>query len=375
MPAAVGALVIVGVLVTGGFYMARQELRIGVASKHAAMAVNVAQMGANAVMANWTGYMLGKIPILDSASLSGTVPSGNWDATVTNLNNHVYFIDVTGQVTEGGALWAGATRRIGILSKMLYAEIDPPAALTTRGETKLTNNTSVQGEDADPGPWGGFCSGTTEHKPGIVTDDLSLLDAGGVVTGDPAATVEDPTIVDETFTTFGNMTWDDLVTLAKAEGKDVTGQGANISVVEPVVSGATCVTAAQLNWGDPLNPTAPCGAYFPLIYHGGPSVTMQSGGFGQGILLVDGDLTLRGGFEFYGVVIVQGAFGTAGSGGRVFGGVMASNAALDSQDFVGGSAVNNSTCSVERAILNNASLSRARPIDTRSWIDLSFVVN
>src|SRR5690606_198155 len=63
MPAAIGALVIIGVLVTSGFFMARQELRIGVASNYTNMAVNIAQAGANEVMANWNGYQLGNIPI------------------------------------------------------------------------------------------------------------------------------------------------------------------------------------------------------------------------------------------------------------------------------------------------------------------------
>ena len=35
LPAAIGGLVIVGILATGGFYMARQEVRVGVASRHA----------------------------------------------------------------------------------------------------------------------------------------------------------------------------------------------------------------------------------------------------------------------------------------------------------------------------------------------------
>ena len=44
---------------------------------------------------------------------------------------------------------------------------------------------------------------------------------------------------------------------------------------------------------------------------------MQSGGVGQGILLVDGTLDLRGNFVFYGLIIVQGSFETQGSGNRV----------------------------------------------------------
>ena len=54
LPTAIGALVIVGVLVTAGFYMAQQEVRIGVASKFSSLAVNLAQSGANRVLVHNT---------------------------------------------------------------------------------------------------------------------------------------------------------------------------------------------------------------------------------------------------------------------------------------------------------------------------------
>lgn len=376
LPAAIGGLVIVGVLVTAGFYMAHQEVRIGVASKHAAMAVNVAQMGANEIMANWNGYRLGNIAVWSDTTIADTVDVGIWAVTITNLNNHVYFLEAEGEVTEGGAMWAGATRRIGIVTRMLYAQIDPPAALTTRGTTVVKGGAEVHGEDSQPPGWGGYCSGAPENKPGILTNDTSLVGTSGQgqVTGTPAYG-QDSSIVDSTFTNFGNMTWAELVALAIAEGKNVSSLGASINQTQPDSTGSVCRTSTLTNWGDPLNPNAACGSYFPLIYHAGPTLTIQSGGFGQGILLLDGDLDLRGNFVFHGIIIVQGNFETQGSGNRIYGGVMASNADFDAQSLVGGSVVTNSTCAVERAILNNSSLSRARPLSQRSWIDLSAVSN
>ena len=91
--------------------------------------------------------------------------------------------------------------------------------------------------------------------------------------------------------------------------------------------------------------------------------------------MVEGDLDLRGGFLFYGIIIVQGNFETQGNGNRIIGAVMAGNGLLDDQSITGGSEVTYSKCAIQRAILNNASLSRARPIAQRSWLDLSAVVN
>ena len=100
---------------------------------------------------------------------------------------------------------------------------------------------------------------------------------------------------------------------------------------------------------------------------------IQSGGVGQGILLVDGTLDLRGNFAFYGLIIVQGNFGTQGSGNRVIGGILAGNASLQTQSLVGGSVVQTSTCALRRAIENNPVLTRPRPLAERSWVDLSLV--
>jgi hypothetical protein len=376
LPAAIGGLVIVGVLVTAGFYMARQEVRIGVASKHAALAVNMAQTGANDIMANWNGYKLGAIPVWGDTTITDTLPSGIWTVSVANLNNNIYFLNAQGRITEGGALWSGASRNVGIVTRYISANIDPPAALTTRGKTTIKGGAEVHGEDAMPTGWGGYCPGGLGDKPGILTNDTTALSTSGVgqVTGTPAYD-QDSTIVDSTFTTFGDMTWDELVELAKAEGKNVTGLGSTINQTMPDSLGTVCRTQVMTNWGDPRDPTAACGSYFPLIYHAGPKLTIQSGGYGQGILLIDGTLDLRGSFVFNGLVVVQGTFETQGSGNRIYGAVMASNADFDAQSLTGGSVVTNSTCAVERSILNNSSLSRVRPLETRSWIDLSGVVN
>ena len=376
LPAAIGALVIMGILVTAGFYMARQEVRIGVASKHANMAVNIAQAGANEVMANWNGYQLGSIAVWGDTTLTGTIAGGDWEVSIANANNFVYFLTAKGTVTEGGLLWAGGTRTIGIVTKMLFADIDPPAALTTRGKTVVKGNAVINGTNTTPPGWSSFCTGfPTNDTTGILTTDTSLIGTSGkgAIAGNPQYD-QDSTIVDSTFTNFGDMDWAGLTALAQAEGKDVTSLLPTINGTGPdTTASGRCNEATLNNWGDTL-PTAACGGYFPLIYAGG-NTTIQSGGQGQGILLVDGDLDLRGGFLFYGIVIVQGNFETQGNGNRIIGAVMASNGLLDDQGITGGSEVTYSKCTVMRAILNNASLSRSRPLAARSWVDLTAVVN
>ncbi|MDH3271405.1 MAG: hypothetical protein OEN56_08745 [Gemmatimonadota bacterium] len=378
LPAAIGALVIIGVLITAGFFMAQQELRIGVASKHANMAVNVAQAGANEVMGNWNGYQLGNIPVWSDTVITDTIATGIWEVSIANANNFVYFVTASGEVTEGGARWAGASRTIGIVTKMIFANIDPPAALTTRGKTVVKGSATINGTNTTPPSWGPYCTTfPSNDTTGVLTNDTSSIgtSGGGSVGGNPPYD-QDSTIVDSTFTNFGTMDWAQLTALAAAEGKDVTPLGSTVSTaIEPDTTAAgRCNEATLTNWGDTI-PTAACGSYFPLIYHAGPSLRIQGGAMGQGILLVDGDLDLRGNFLFYGIIIVQGNFETQGTGNRIIGAVLASNSADIDQDIVGSSEITYSRCAVRRAILNNSSLSRARPLAERSWVDLTAVVN
>lgn len=376
LPAAIGALVIMGILITAGFFTAKQELRMGVASKHANMAVNIAQAGANEVMANWNGYQLGGIPVWQDTTITGTVAGGTWQVSIRNANNFLYHLDVTGTVTEGGALWAGATRRIGIVTKMLFADIDPPAALTTQGATTVKGGALINGTNTIPPSWSPYCTAfPTNDTTGVLTNDTSVVGTtgGGGISGNPPYD-QDSTIVDSTFTNFGNLDWDELTALAQAEGKNVSSLQPTINGTGPdTTASGRCNEATLTNWGDTL-PTSACGSYFPLIWSD-DDVSIQSGGQGQGILLVDGDLELQGGFLFYGIIIIQGEFQTRGSGNRIIGAVMAANADIQQQTVGGSSEVTYSKCAVQRSILNNASLSRARPLSERSWVDLTAVVN
>ena len=373
LPVAVFALVIVGVIMTSGFFMARQESRIGVASEKAAVAFYLTELGLNDLMATWNAPTFGAM-----SNWSDTTVVRNYSgvgvvaARITKMTDRLFFVDAGSTVTSGGAILGGAGRRVGVILRLTAAEIDPPAALTTRGPTVIKGSAEVHGEDQNPPGWvGPICTGSLDDKPGILTDDAAQVttSGGGTITGSPAVD-EDTSITDDTFTKFGELEWSELTAMA-----DITLPGGMMNQTAPDSTAAGLCRSGQAfpsNWGNPLNPGAACFDYYPIIYVSGDA-RMQSGGVGQGVLLVEGDLDLRGGFVFYGIVIVQGDMATQGSGNRIYGGVMASNANFDAQSLVGGSVVTNSTCAASRAVLNNSSLTRVRPLASRSWVDLSAV--
>ncbi len=371
LPTTIFALLVLAVLITGAFYMARQEAQIGAAGENAFMAFYVAEEGINRVVANWDPATFSALAPWSDTTLTGTLNQGAWTVAVTRMTDRLFFLESSGAVSRGGVLLSGARRRIGVAVRVNAAEINPPAALITRGNTEVRAGAEVNGFDQDPPGWSTLCNGPTENKAGIITDDTTQIDfkGKGDVLGDPTMQ-EDTTITDATFTKFGDLLWEDLVDLAA-----IRLSGGAINTIQPdSTAGGVCLTGNPTNWGNPLDIDGACADYFPIIHSTGPYLSIQSGGMGQGILLVDGDLDLRGNFTFHGIVIVQGNFETQGTGNRIYGAVMASNADLDSQALVGGSQVTYSACAVTRAVLNNQALTRARSFPERSWMDLSSAV-
>jgi hypothetical protein len=185
---------------------------------------------------------------------------------------------------------------------------------------------------------------------------------------------QDTTITAESLTTFGDVSWDDLVALAD-HTIPAGGRVTQLAADSTMVSGSyECNESPTTNWGNPLNPAGMCGDFFPVIYGAG-TLSISANDAGQGILLVEGSLNVSGGVTFYGPVIVRGELKTTGTGGHFNGGVIAANVSLATNTVLGNALVSYSSCAVERAILGATSLTSVKPLELRSWIDLSAVIN
>jgi hypothetical protein len=228
----------------------------------------------------------------------------------------------------------------------------------------------VSGRDANPAGWGG-CSGLKDIAGIAMSDTTSGLKLPGCsvgkncIDGNPKF-VQDPIYADTTtYFVYGNSTYQALAataTLTYASGTLLTGVG-------PVVAGGICQTADNQNWGDPSRvlPAGGCESYFPIIHAFG-DLKISGNGKGQGILLVDGDLDMTGGFTFVGVIIVRGTFATYGAGAKITGGVMAANVSLDEDNTVlGNSSIQYSSCAIA-TVMNGSAFPKA--IKQRGWVDV-----
>src|SRR2546426_11247397 len=91
---------------------------------------------------------------------------------------------------------------------------------------------------------------------------------------------------------------------------------------------------------------------FPIVHLTGTSTI--NGVQGQGILLVDGDLNIQGGFQWFGVTIIKGSLNTAGGGStdaHFWGATMAQDSVhLGDNTITGHANVNYSSCALLRAL-------------------------
>ena len=357
------ALVIIAALITGVFFAARQEMKIGENSVTAQRAFNAADAGINDAIANWKINAWNSLANNASASFSGALPggTGTWTGTIKRLNPQIFFVQVTG--TDKNNL---STRTLGALSRLLFMQISVRGAVTTQNQLRIGGSSYINGVDTNPGGWA--CPAVNDTMPGIATADSTEISQSGCtnyscVSGKPKIS-QDTTINDSTFLKFGDLGWNDLVSMAT---KVYAGSYGPASDFGPVGTATSCTTTVMDNWGDPKSPpsVAGCTGYFPIIYINGNF--KATGGYGQGILIINGDLNVQGGFEFYGPVLVKGTLTTQGTGGHFNGGVMASNLYDSTNAILGNAMVTYSSCALFKALQAN---SPGRWIRQRSWVDL-----
>lgn len=357
LPVAVLGLVVVGVLVTGGFYVARQEARISLASEGGTQAFYVAEKGIADVLAHWDAATYGNASPWTPVTVSDSTHEGTWTVRITRMTDQLYFLDSQGAAPVQGrsgpeAGPARASRRVGTVARVLSRTIDPAAALTTLGEAVLEHGTEVDGSDVRPRGWDAVCTAEATDKPAVRT----------VGAGDARDQHDDALVP-------GDLAWSDVIARA-----DLRLAGGVLEGVAPTLDASGgCNVGDPMNWGDPRDPAAPCGGHFPIVHVNG-SATLPSGGLGQGILAVDGDLRLDGGFHWNGLVLVRGSLVAQGVDNRVLGAVVARDARLSDAGRMGNPVVRHSTCAIGRSILLNGALTRARPLDRRGWVDLSAVM-
>src|SRR6185436_4875736 len=254
----------------------------------------------------------------------------------------------------GGSTVGRARQRVGLLARVKILTMNVQASLTTGSSDALSGQATVNGNDQNPPGWPS-CGTVGPNLAGIRADAGNTVSTSGNATiiGSPPIMI-DPTVSDSTFSRFGDVTYSQLAARA-----NITLPGQNFSnSIGPVVANGQCNTAVLTNWGDGANHNGQCGSYFPIIHITGDANI--NGDQGQGILLVDGDLSVQGSFQWFGVVIVQGTLKTAGGGNtdaHFWGATLVHDSVTFGTNQLSGHAnINYSSCALLRVLENTSTV-------------------
>ncbi len=361
------ALVIIGTLVAGTFFSGQLEQQSGQNTLFAGQAAEAAEAGISDAIGTTTPTMLLALTAGGPAADLGTVSLGSRvDASrqLSRLTNSLFLLRSVGS-RRNAAGTALATRSTGSLIRLVTPDLVMKGGLTAVGQITVTGNALVSGNDATPPQWveSGIACPASANKAGIVYNGELNQGGSSVITGSP------PTQLDATLNPtnlLGGTTFEQLKAL-----RTLT-LTSNISGVAPALTGSVppkCNTSVQNNWGAPLDPASPCFDHFPIIYHYG-DLSISGSGAGQGILLVEGTLSVQGRVSFFGPVIATGAVNVRGTGSddvKFYGGIIASDVQLDDSRLSGNATVLYSSCANQRALQGSGIVSR---LSERGWVQL-----
>ncbi len=344
LPVVVFGLLLMGTMTVAALLTADDESRSGRAMREATGAFYAAEAGLNWVYANWDSVKADVDTLSGGSSVDfGWRTLGNGDSYRAVIyrwdedTQPIYQLVVEGR--SGGVL--GSQKR---LSYMLTSEPGGvgegymlgeccAAAITMKGtygqKARAGGFVGHSGYDVHPPNWedADVCSDSLYDKPGLImqdTSDVTLLDPSeGVLEGVPPL-VQDATIGDAVFDSFGDYSWQnvkDRATIIVEDGYIQNADGSNRIqfdsslpsqklkggdhirpryTVDPMTGELLCDTSHPMNWGSD-DPNDPCFDHFPVILMKGEvdMVGEPDYGrfFGQGIMIADFDDVARTGAE------------------------------------------------------------------------------
>lgn len=362
------AIVVIGALVTGTFFAGRMEMLAGRNTVYTMQASEAAEAGLAAAFSPWNRdwnddavYLVGSNVVQPPVAITPT--KVQYTTTVRRLQGGTYLISSVGQKLDRNNNIL-ATRMLAKIAKLIApGTIHIDAAVTTKNEVTIGGDTVIDGHDTNPAGWNAGSCGPLQDAAGVRTSETVNINGNPVIEGEPPMRQADSTVTNSTFQS-------PFYTFLAAKTTTVTDD--NPPETTPTLTGAMCNKSNLYNWGEPRRgggSVAQCQSYYPVVYYGDASGELKlEGGVGQGVLLVAGDLTMSGGFEFVGLIIVLGEVKVTGTGAKVTGGILSNNFYGDASSFGGNSILTYSSCAIGAALTG---ASDAYPLGQRAWAQLN----
>jgi len=330
LAASMFAMIVVTALVAAVFFAALQEFRMGRNVTCERRAFDAAEAGLALALRDLDAARLDSLAVGDSVAFSGSLSgrSGSYAGVALRLSQRLLLVRSTGRDSGGSA-----ERSLAVLARFGPLPVEVPAALASAGAVEIGPSGFVDGAGVAPEGWA--CPAPEDPAAGVLISDTTLLQvsacaARDCVRGSPGVR-EDTSLRGSAVPLLGEAVWAGLLSLAETIP---SGSG----TLEDVVGS------------------------FPIRY--APGDLAVSGVVAGGVLLVQGDLTLEGGAEWVGLVVVRGHLSIRGAGASVLGAAVVASADLGTASGGGPAAVVRSGCVIRRVL---AATARARPLRERPW--------
>jgi hypothetical protein len=332
-PLALCMLAAVAALAAASFHAVVQGRRSATRFRGRELTASAADVGLASLLASWDVAGRDSLAIggVDSSAPHGHGQRAGTHTLVTRITSRLFWVEVAAQIGTGTSVEARTTHHL--LLEVRRPDVFPSAALISRGDVLVGPDAAILFEDSPPPGWldcpapdssGGYSVLVPQGVAARMHDGVPIP---GAIAGEAAGRAE-------TYEQPGEVSAAELAARA-----DVTlAPGAILS------QGRDSATAR--------------------IVHGAGDLIVTSGA-GQGVLLVDGLLSIRGPFRFAGVVIARGGIDASGHGVSIYGAVL--SAGPEGVSWHGSGVLRRSTCAVRRAVD-----AAARPfvVGRRGWAEL-----
>jgi hypothetical protein len=335
--AAIVVLAVIDAVLAGLAFSALQDRRLGGASVRQLQAFAAAETAAlePVTVRGAAGYR--DLAVGATVQARGGTATGWYRGQVRRLSSVLYLSQADGFSWD----WS-ARQRVAALLRLRPVPVDVVAPLKTLAPPLPGQPAEVGGADVVPAGWIG-CPPPGPSLPAVSVPGLGAPGGCGLRC------------------LFGDLPFDSLRSFATK----IVRPGRQPVVVAPSGRFGSCDTEDPYNWGDPRDAAGDCGHYFPAVWS--ESDLVLDGIRGQGVLMVDGDLTLGGGVEFRGTVLVKGTLKTTGAGGQITGAAIAQAVSFGRAGLLGRPVIQYSRCAVSRALTQSATLV---PLAERGWAEL-----
>ncbi len=330
LPAVVLAIGVLAILAVAALRTAVDERMASSSVRTGAAAVYAAEAGLNETLARWNdttttldSLVQGLQPGDSLAQPWRTLVNGDRYRAVVyrrfeDGNQPLYQLIAEGRHGDGAtravSYWVtpGSGGTLGGCCK---------STATVRGGVLMDDNSTLTGIEGNPPGWDPTCA--TEDKPGIIVEDVNdLVLSGGGVDGVPPI-VEDTSMSDETFETYGALTWEEIKNMADhtigivgpETYPNTAPHGDPSDPLGPIGSNGlpsdasdnwigprhnadgTCNVDHPLNWGS-NDPNDPCYGHFPIVLVRGQVEIRGDSAYGQGVFLLGPNGVSGAEFEF-----------------------------------------------------------------------------